>query len=240
MLQKQSKSNAKWKYLFLLPLIAGILTYVGCTDDNGLAENESALSLEEQIADLEATIDSKDEISSEERAMVGKLLDKANRKMDGLVPPPPPPPKPYSVALDEAPVGEEVEIIEVVETKSQEVINDVPFAVVDEVPIFPGCESYGQEAKKECMSNLVSQFVNKNFNTSLGEELGLTGINRIYVRFKIDKNGRVTDIASRASHPKLEEEAIRVVSMLPNMTPGKQRGDAVNVLYSLPIVFQTN
>lgn len=238
MLQKQSKQRAGLKYLVLIPVIAGILTYVGCTDDNGLAENKAALSLEEQVADLEATLDAKEEISTEERELVSNLFKKANQK--ALPPPPPAPPKPNNVALNEVPVGEGIEVIEVVETQSQKVINDVPYAVVEEVPSFPGCESLQtNEERKKCMSEQVARHVNTSFNTKLGKELGLKGINRIYVRFKIDKNGRVTDVASRGPHPKLEEEAIRVVSTLPNMTPGKQRGEAVNVLYSLPIVFQT-
>jgi len=240
MLQKQSKQRAGLKYLVLIPVITGILTYVGCTDDNGLAENKAALSLEEQVADLEATLDAKENVSAEEQAMFGRLLDRANRKMEGVPPPPPAPPKPNNVMLDEVPVGEGIEVIEVVETQSQKVLNDVPYAVVDEVPVFPGCESLQtNEERKKCMSEQVARHVNTSFNTKLGKELGLKGINRIYVRFKIDKNGRVTDVASRGPHPKLEEEAIRVVSTLPNMTPGKQRGEAVNVLYSLPIIFQT-
>ena len=141
-----------------------------------------------------------------------------------------------AIALNEMPLGED---IEVVDNENQE-INDVPFAVIDQAPAFPGCEGSTNKEKKMCMSKSISQFVNKNFNTNLGKELGFTGINRIYVRFKIDKNGRVIDVASRGPHPKLEEEAIRVVSQLPKMTPGKQRGEAVNVLYSLPIVFQVH
>ncbi|MAW96410.1 MULTISPECIES: M56 family metallopeptidase [unclassified Leeuwenhoekiella] len=236
MLQKQSRNGAKWKYLLLLPLIAGILTYVGCTDDNGLAENQTSLSLEEQIQDLRATLDAKEHITPEELNSLEELEAQYKSKIEvvevveGLD---------EAIPLNEAPVGDAVEIIEVVETQSQEVLNDVPFAVVDEVPTFPGCESLsGYEEKKMCMSQQVSQFVNRNFNTDLGKELGLKGVNRIYVRFKIDEQGKVTDIGVRGPHPKLEEEAIRVVSQLPDMTPGKQGGEAVNVLYSLPIVFQ--
>lgn len=90
------------------------------------------------------------------------------------------------------------------------------------------------------MSNLVNQFVSKNFNTALGKELGLKGINRVYVRFKIDDQGNVVNVESRGPHPKLEEEAVRVVSKLPKMQPGKQRGKAVGTLYALPITFQAN
>ena len=60
---------------------------------------------------------------------------------------------------------------------------------------------------------------------------------RIMVQFKIDPTGKVTDVRARAPHPRLEREAISVVQSLPNMIPGKQRGKAVAVLYSLPIIF---
>ena len=224
MLQKQSKQRAGLKYLVLIPVIAGILTYVGCTDDNGLAENKAALTLEEQVADLEATLDAKEEISIEERELVSNLFNKANQK---ALPPPPP-------SLNEDAV------IEVVETQSQKEINDVPYAVVEEVPVFPGCESLQTNAeRKKCMSEQVSRHVNTSFNTKLGKELGLKGINRIYVRFEIDPQGNINKIGVRGPHPRLEEEARRVVSSLPQMQPGKQNGEAVNVLYSLPIVFQT-
>ena len=224
MLQKQSKQRAGLKYLVLIPVIAGILTYVGCTDDNGLAENKAALTLEEQVADLEATLDAKEEISIEERKLVSNLLNKANQK---ALPPPPP-------SLNEDAV------IEVVETQSQKEINDVPFAVVEEVPVFPGCESLQTNAeRKKCMSEQVSQLINANFNTKVGEELQLKGVQRIYTRFRINENGDIVDIESRASVPELEKEAERVVSLLPKITPGKHKGKNVGVLYSLPIVFQT-
>ena len=42
---------------------------------------------------------------------------------------------------------------------------------------------------------------------------------------------------SRAPHPRLEKEAARVVNMLPKMKPGRQRGRAVVVSYTLPITF---
>ena len=56
--------------------------------------------------------------------------------------------------------------------------------------------------------------------------------------FKIDKNGDITDVQARAPHVRLQEEAIRVVKSLPKMIPGKQRGRAVGVNYSIPIAFK--
>jgi protein TonB len=88
------------------------------------------------------------------------------------------------------------------------------------------------------MSVGVDSFIKSNFNTSFAGDIGLEGRQRIFVTFKIDKYGGVSNVRARAPHPRLEEEALRVIKLLPKMTPGKQRGVPVGVLYALPIVFQ--
>ena len=103
---------------------------------------------------------------------------------------------------------------------------------------FPGCERGNNEKKRKCMSEKISKFVQKKFNTDLAGDLGLTGRQRISVIFKIDKSGNVTGVRARAPHPILEKEAQRVISLLPKMQPGIQKGKAVIVSYSLPIIFQ--
>jgi hypothetical protein len=134
------------------------------------------------------------------------------------------------------------EIVEVEEVMVEELEEDieVPFAVVENAPIFPGCDKGDNNAKKACMSQKISEFVNRKFNTDLASELGLSGRQRINVIFKIDKSGKITGIRARAPHPGLEKEATRVIAMLPQMQPGKQRGRAVTVPYSLPIIFQVD
>ncbi|MCG2430679.1 energy transducer TonB [Aequorivita xiaoshiensis] len=168
-------------------------------------------------------------------------------------PPPPPPPAPEVIEVMEDEVEEEetviestevkqdekiVEVKEIVEEVVEEEIADVPFAVIENVPVYPGCENErGNAAKKKCMSSKISSFINKKFDTNLASDLGLEGRQRIAVQFKIDKSGKVIDVRARAPHPRLEKEAVSVVRSLPDMTPGKQRGKPVGVLYSLPIVF---
>lgn len=167
-------------------------------------------------------------------------------------PPPPPPAAPEQIEIveDEVEVEEtviestesdqETEIVEVEEVEVETVEEDieVPFAVIENVPVFPGCEGGDNNAKKDCMSKKISDFVNNKFNTDLASELGLSGRQRINVIFKIDRSGKITGIRARAPHPGLEKEATRVIGLLPQMKPGKQRGKAVTVPYSLPIIFQ--
>jgi len=168
-------------------------------------------------------------------------------------PPPPPPPAPEVIEviedeadieetiIESAEVNQEEEIMEIeeIEEALDEEIADVPFAVIENVPVYPGCEKKRSNAeKKKCMSEKVQKFVQKKFNTELAGDLGLEGRQRIAVQFKIDKNGDVVNVRARAPHPKLEQEAVKVVKALPKMVPGRQRGNAVGVLYSLPILFQ--
>ena len=115
---------------------------------------------------------------------------------------------------------------------------EVSFSTVQNVPVFPGCERGNNEKKRKCMSDKIAKFVQRKFNTDLAGDLGLTGRQRISVIFKIDKSGNVTGVRARAPHPRLEKEAQRVINSLPKMQPGKQRGKAVIVPYSLPIIFQ--
>ena len=174
-----------------------------------------------------------------------------------VTPPPPPPPPPAApviieVVEDEEEIEETViessetemdtEIIEVEEVEVEEVEEDieVPFSVIENVAVFPGCEKKkGNAAKKACMNEKVNKFINKKFNTDLAGDLGLApGRKRIFVSFKVDKKGNIVSIGARGPHPGLEKEAKRVISQLPKMKPGKQRGKAVVMPFSIPIVFQ--
>lgn len=168
-------------------------------------------------------------------------------------PPPQPPliPDTIDVIKDEPEVEEDeiestetnldgiVEPEEIIDHSPDEVIETVPFTLIEDVPIFPGCEALeNNSARKTCMSDKITAYVNNNFNKDLGSELGLSGINRINILFQINTAGNIVNIQARAPHPKLEEEAVNIIKSLPKMEPGKQRGKPVNVHYALPIIFQ--
>ncbi len=170
-----------------------------------------------------------------------------------LPPPPPPPPavapQVIEIVEDEVEIEETViestetdqteEIVEVDEVMVEEIYEDVevPFSVIENVPEYPGCEKGTNAQKRKCMSDKIAKFVQKKFSTDLAGDLGLSGKQKINVMFKIDKKGNVTGVRSRAPHPRLEKEAARVINLLPKMKPGRQRGRAVVVPYSLPITF---
>jgi len=141
---------------------------------------------------------------------------------------------------DEEEAIEEPEDIETEEPEEEEV--NVAFQFVESAPVFPGCEKYeGKKDKlKECMQRKIERFVRKHFNQEIASDIGASGRIRINVMFVVDKDGRVTNIQARSSYKELKDEAIRVISMLPRMKPGEQRGKPVRVIYSLPIIFQVD
>ncbi|MCL5126843.1 M56 family metallopeptidase [Algibacter sp. L4_22] len=216
MLQKsKSKQVYLFKYALLIPLICGMLVYTSCEKGDGKTLNDEA-NIEILISDLQSKLETRDGFSDSEREAVKNLIS-AMMKKD----------KVWSEGIPNN--GSDVMLDNV----------QVPFAVVEHVPVFPSCEGLESNVeKKACMSKGIQELVAKNFNTKLADSLGLKGRQRINVVFVINKKGEVEGVRSRAPHPALETEAIRVIKTLPKMIPGEQKGKKVNVPYSLPIVFQ--
>lgn len=73
--------------------------------------------------------------------------------------------------MESTETNEEDEImkIEEVDVIEEEEDIDVPFAFIENVPVFPGCENGNNIAKRKCMSDKINKFVQKNFNTDLAE-----------------------------------------------------------------------
>ena len=116
----------------------------------------------------------------------------------------------------------------------EEVIEDVSFMIIEDVPVFPGCEGTKEELKA-CFSEKVQKHFSRKFDAQLPNELGLSpGRKRVFISFKIDRTGKIVDIESRAPHPKIKDEVLSVMQQLPTMKPGRQRGKPVGVKYSIP------
>ena len=165
-------------------------------------------------------------------------------------PPPPPPPPPAPEVIEIVEDEEEVEetVIESTESDEEMIIEDivveddfedidVPFAVIEDVPIFPGCERVAKSERRNCFQDQMNKHIRKNFRyPDIAQEMGIQG--RVYVNFIISKDGSITNIRMRGPDKNLENEAARIIGRLPTMTPGKQRGRAVRVPFSIPITFR--
>ena len=127
------------------------------------------------------------------------------------------------VSVEEIP---EVKIKEVKVDETEQSPSDATFQVVEEMPEFPG----GMQA---CMV-----FLAKNIKYPVSaQEAKIEG--RVIVQFIVKKDGTIADpIVMRGVSPELDAEALRVVSLMPNWKPGRQRGKAVNVKYTIPIMFR--
>ena len=122
-----------------------------------------------------------------------------------------------------------VEIMDYVENVQEEVVEEeaIPFQLVEEKPSFKGGDA-----------NEFSKWVNsKLVYPEIAKENGVQG--RVMISFTIKADGSVANVrVTRSLDPALDKEAVRVVSSSPKWTPGKQRDRAVNVTYSLPVIFQ--
>ena len=163
-------------------------------------------------------------------------------------PPPPPPPAPEVIEIVEDEEDVEETVIESTETDQEEIVEifyvvddfedvDVPFAVIEDVPLFPGCEKVAKSERRKCFQEQINKHIRKNFRyPEIAQEMGVQG--RVYVNFIISKDGSITNIRMRGPDKNLEKEAKRIISKLPKMTPGKQRGRPVRVPFSIPISFR--
>jgi TonB family protein len=103
---------------------------------------------------------------------------------------------------------------------------DSVFVEVENTPEFPG----GNDA----LMNFIASNVKY---PQVAKENGITG--KVFVQFVVSKDGSVKNVTiARGVDKLLDEEALRVIKSLPNWTPGKNRGVAVNVQFTIPINFQ--
>lgn len=103
--------------------------------------------------------------------------------------------------------------------------DDSTYLIVDEMPTYPG----GQPA--------MMKFLSKNVKyPRYAVEKGISGT--VYVKFDISADGSISNVQSvNKTVGVLEEEAIRVVNKMPKWNPGKEKGEAVRVKYTLPVSF---
>ncbi|MBK7873512.1 MAG: energy transducer TonB [Saprospiraceae bacterium] len=163
----------------------------------------------EDVEFLDQSVDAKTEVIS----MPASMDKKEDKKV--VAPPPPPPP---------VPVEEEI------------------FKIVEEMPRFPGCEGLGSIAdKKACADKKLLEFIYANINyPNIARENNIEGT--VVIRFVVNKDGKIDKAEIvREIGGGCGDEALRVVKKMNELperwSPGKQRGRAVNVYFTLPVRF---
>ncbi len=247
--KEKSQKMKQLKYLLIAPLLLGMLVYASCSDDiqANIEQIENVLK-EENIPSegryfraengfilftgthLAGQVVPFEEYTEKEKEIFNKFKNIENQKIE------------MSLVIDTN--GDRVYFMKTNHfNKSSDKIvveydDSVPFSKIENAPVFPGCEGT-QEELRACLQEKITTHVNTNFHVKMANNLGLqSGLKRIFVMFKIDKEGNVTDVQARAPHQDLADEAIRVINLLPQMIPGKQKGETVGVKYSLPIAFK--
>ncbi len=222
--KSKSKKIFQLKYLVLVPVIGAMLIYSSCSQENS-AESEVKSKSEFTIKanDLLAKIKSDGEYSDENRKLFRQLMTQVDTQNDIT----PEEKKAFNALLAK---------ISKIKESDHRKKGEIPFASIEKVPVYPGCDDQSPQELKKCFMTNIKQFVAAEFNMNLAKDLGFSGKQRVYVRFKIDNTGDITNVQSRGPHPSLEEEAKRVISLLPKMTPGQENGADKSVLFSLPIL----
>ncbi len=125
----------------------------------------------------------------------------------------------------EADINTEVQEI-TYDVEDEEDSGDEIFFIVEDMPTFMGKDV-------NAFRDWVAQHIKY---PEIAAENGISG--RVFVRFVVEPDGRVDNVqVVRGVDPALDAEAVRVVKSSPRWAPGKQRGKAVRVAYTIPIVF---
>lgn len=129
--------------------------------------------------------------------------------------------------------------IKVIPESSDTKISEVPFAIIEDVPVFPGCGELEIKERLACFHEKLKEHIIKTLNyPKQARKNNIQG--RVSVLFVINSEGNIEGITTKAPAgcELLEEEAVRIISLLPKMEPGKFRGKPVNVKYAQPITFK--
>src|SRR5690606_24778368 len=255
MVQK-NRSKAVWqlKYVLLLPLVLGMLFYTSCEGEkNSEAESTQRNSLDPSIelvteGEFETytlRVGDLDALSPEEENLQSELINKISKRMDnGIINIVDDDQKSIQLKIEKG----DIKSVSVDKSKGSVFFGpnaldkeptsategSVPFAVIDQVPVSPGCED--AQDKKDCFVVKLKQHIIQNFRyPQEAQEQDIQG--RVSVMFVVGTDGYIADIRTRGPHELLEGEARRIIGELPQMQAGKQKGTAVKVPFALPIIF---
>lgn len=212
------------KILLLALLLAMGTTIFSCADEKGNTKKIESIELIDTKTD---TIEKMGEIDKDIEHILDETLEKTSKKDSTEITAPPFCPIPNVT-------GEIIEVEGMLEVEENTILG---FVQVENPPEFKNTpKSLSVVEKRDYFNKKIGEFVNEIFKIPQGD-LGLSGKQRIHVQFTIDEQGTTKDIKVRSPHPYFDKEATRVMKLLPQFIPAKQRDKNVASVYSLPIIF---
>ena len=123
---------------------------------------------------------------------------------------------------------------------AQETDIDMPFSVVEYIPLFPDCVKLEEYEHLKCFNEKMNEHIISNFSIPIeAKEKGMKGRYRVNLMFVIKKDGTIGNIRARGPSKFFEKAAIEIIQKLPKMKPGmNEEGKVVNVPYSIPIIYK--
>lgn len=252
MTKKQSKKMNQLKYLLLIPVLVSMLFYTSCSEEgdkistprkqaqtmyfNKNGKVEKTIGKEETYLDVYLGIGKGYEIPKGKELTVDDLSEGEKNEYlefkesaesgDKFV---------LNVRIFEYKKGRKVVVMlpfsEFISDETAIETEEMSFLKIDKAPTFPGCES----GDKDCFSKNIQKHFAKNFDADLPKTLGLSpGKKRVFISFKIDKEGNIVEVQARAPHEEIKQEVLSVMSSLPKVIPGEHEGKTVAVKYSIP------
>jgi hypothetical protein len=257
MTKKQSKKMNQLKYLVLIPVLASMLFYTSCSENLSADVVESKKELQTKYFEMKEGVEVRKgeketyldsylgigkpagvevtygDLTDNEKSEYDVFMDRINKisktKFSDMYTH-----KIYKRKNNRKVMATIIDFSKMKRdesTKNNTETDGVSFMTIDKAPTFPGCDS----GDKKCFSKKVQQHFGRNFDAEMVNNLGLSsGKKRVFIGFKIDKNGNIVDVQARAPHIDIKEEVIAVMNSLPKMVPGEQDGKAVAVKYSIP------
>lgn len=108
---------------------------------------------------------------------------------------------------------------------------------IKDIPIAPGCEFVENNKKTDCFNNYMKEHIIKHFKyPKKAARKNIQG--EVIISFIINKEGNIEKIQTFGKHEILNEEARRIVSLLPKFEPGSINGIPKRVKFKFPITFR--
>lgn len=114
-------------------------------------------------------------------------------------------------------------------------VNKNSINIKEIAPVWPGCET-SEETSKNCFNSQLNAHIKKNFKYPKDANGDLVR-GRTVISFIVDETGKVKNIEATGDHKALNEEAMRIVRLFPEMKPGKRGGKAIPISYKMPFNF---